>query len=186
MNLSNVFSVYHWATMTAGPRYGRVCGWFAGWLNCLAWTFGVSANCSIIGSMVIYAYSMFHPGFEPQRWQVFICYLIVCWSCCFIVMFANRALPMINKIGSFLIVGGFLVTIIVCAVMPTRNGKRHASNDFVWTEWNNETGYSSNTFVFLAGMLNGAFAVGTPDCVTHIAEEIPQYVKTPPGWYRNN
>lgn len=92
-------------------------------------------------------------------------------------MFANRTLPAINRIGSFLIVGGLLVTIIVCAVMPSRNGKGYASNKFVWSEWNNETGYKSNVFVFLAGMLNGAFAVGTPDCVTHIAEEIPQYVK---------
>ncbi|EHK17942.1 uncharacterized protein TRIVIDRAFT_44901 [Trichoderma virens Gv29-8] len=172
--------VYHWATVTAGPRYGRVCGWFAGWLNCLAWTFGISANCSIIGSMIIYAYSLFHPTFEPQRWQVFICYLITCWGCCFTVMFANRALPMINRIGSFLIVGGLFVTIVVCAVMPSRNGKGYASNKFVWSDWSNGTGYSSNAFVFLAGMLNGAFAVGTPDCVTHIAEEIPQAARNLP------
>jgi len=34
-------------------------------------------------------------------------------------------------------------------------------------------GYPSG-FVFVAGMLNGAFAVGTPDCVTNLAEEIPR------------
>jgi choline transport protein len=28
--------------------------------------------------------------------------------------------------------------------------------------------------VFFLGMLNGAFAVGTPDVITHLAEEIPQ------------
>jgi amino acid transporter len=95
-------------------------------------------------------------------------------------MFANHALPMINRIGSFLILAGLFVTIVVCAVMPSRNGKGYASNQFVWSTWSNGTGYSSNAFVFLAGMLNGAFAVGTPDCVTHIAEEIPQYVTTPP------
>ncbi|KAH8701527.1 amino acid/polyamine transporter I [Talaromyces proteolyticus] len=165
--------VYHWATVTAGPRYGRICGWFAGWLNFFAWSFGVSANCSIIGSMIVYAYTLFHPNFEPQRWQVFICYLIICWGCCLTVMFANRALPFINRIGSFLILGGLFVTIVVCAVMPSRNSRGYASNDFVWKNWKNGTGYSSNGFVFLAGMLNGAFAVGTPDCVTHIAEEIP-------------
>ncbi|KAJ5509868.1 amino acid/polyamine transporter I [Penicillium expansum] len=172
--------VYHWATATAGPRYGRVCGWFAGWLNFLAWSFGISANCSIIGSMIIYAYALFHPGFEPQRWQVFLSYLIVCWGCCFTVMFANRALPFINRIGSFLILGGLLATILVCAIMPSRNGRGYASNAFVWKDWNNDTGYSSNTFVFLSGMLNGAFAVGTPDCVTHIAEEIPEAGKNLP------
>ncbi|KAJ5150975.1 amino acid/polyamine transporter I [Penicillium canariense] len=172
--------VYHWATVTAGPKYGRICGWFAGWLNFFAWSFGVSANCSIIGSMIVYAYALFHPGYEPERWHVFIAYLIVCWGCCFTVMFANRSLPYVNRIGSFLILGGLLTTIIVCAVMPSQNGRGYASSSFVWKDWKNGTGYSNNGFVFLAGMLNGAFAVGTPDCVTHIAEEIPQASKNLP------
>lgn len=55
--------------------------------------------------------------------------------------------------------------------MPSGTG--HATHSFVWTDWANDTGYSSNAFVFLAGMLNGAYAVGTPDCVSHLAEEIP-------------
>jgi amino acid transporter len=31
--------VYHWASVTPGPRYGRICGYFAGWWNFLAWNF---------------------------------------------------------------------------------------------------------------------------------------------------
>lgn len=37
----------------------------------------------------------------------------------------------------------------------------------------NLTGYSNDGFVFLMGMLNSAYAVGTPDCVSHLAEETP-------------
>jgi choline transport protein len=95
-------------------------------------------------------------------------------------MFANHALPFINRIGSFLILGGLFITIVVCAVMPSQNGRGYASSSFVWKDWKYDTGYSSNGFVFLAGMLNGAFAVGIPDCVTHIAEEIPEYRNPPP------
>ena len=124
--------------------------------------------------MIVYAWSMFHPDYEVHRAHVFAAYLIICWGTCLVVMFANRILPLINRLGSFLILGGLLVTITVCAVMPSKTGEGYASNKFVWSEWNNDTGYTSNGFVFFAGMLNGAFAVGTPDCVTHIAEEIPQ------------
>lgn len=77
--------------------------------------------------------------------------------------------------------------------MPTlEGGSGHASNAFVWTEWQGDgLGYPDG-FVFVAGMLNGAYvsrlrsgppfsdrsltslqAVGTPDCITHLAEEIP-------------
>ncbi|KAI2692787.1 transcriptional regulator family: Fungal Specific TF [Penicillium roqueforti] len=164
--------VYHWATITAGPRYGRLCGWFAGWLNGLAWTFAVAGNCSMTGSMIVYSYTLYHPEVKPQRWHVFVCYLIITWLCCLTVMFCQRALAVISRIGSFFIIVGFVISVLVCAIMPSRDGAGYASNEFVWTDWNNITGYSDG-FTFLAGMLNGAFAIGAIDCVTHIAEEIP-------------
>ncbi|KAL8769572.1 MAG: hypothetical protein Q9209_004504 [Squamulea sp. 1 TL-2023] len=54
--------------------------------------------------------------------------------------------------------------------MPTVNGNAQASNSFVWKDWVNSTGYSSNSFVFLLGMLNRAFTVGTPNLTSHLAE----------------
>ena len=105
---------------------------------------------------------------------MFISYLIVTWCSVSVVLFANRALPVINNISVFLLVAGLLVTVVVCAVLPGRNDSGYASNDFVWKDWSADIGYSSNGFVFLAGMLNGAYAVGTPDCLSHLAEEIPR------------
>jgi amino acid transporter len=80
---------------------------------------------------------------------------------------------MINNVGLFFILVGVLITILVCVIMPHQTGSAYASSSFIWTEWSNQTGYTSNGFVFMAGMLNGAYAVGTPDCVSHLAEEIP-------------
>ncbi|KAL3473166.1 amino acid/polyamine transporter I [Aspergillus californicus] len=172
--------VYHWATITAGPKYGRVCGWFAGWLNALAWVFAVASNCSMTSTMIVYSYALYHPDFHPERWHVFICYLVMSWICCFTVMFGQRALAWISRLGSFFIIAGFLVTVVVCAVMPSKSGTGYAGNGFVWKDWDNQTGYSSDGFAFLAGMLNGAFAVGATDCVTHIAEEIPNAARNIP------
>ena len=90
------------------------------------------------------------------------------------MLFANRALPVIGNLGMFFIISGVLITIIVCAVMPSVRDVSYATNDFVWHDWTNQTGYTSNGFVFVAGMLNGAYAVGSTDCVTHLAEEIPR------------
>ncbi|KAG4420678.1 hypothetical protein IFR04_006166 [Cadophora malorum] len=163
--------VYHWATVTAG-RYGRPCGYFAGWWNFLAWVFGAASISSILANQTVSMYAIFHPAFEAKPWHTFVSYVICTWLSCFIVLFGNRSLPMVGNIGGFLIIAGVFVCIVVCAVMPTVNGVGHASTDFVWKEWQNMAGYSDG-FVFVAGMLNGAFAVGTPDCVSHLAEEIP-------------
>lgn len=107
-------------------------------------------------------YGLFRPDYAYQRWHVFVAYLCITWTCCLTVMLANRALPKITTMGGVLIVTGCFVSIMTCAIMPSRNGKGHASSSFVWKEWQNQTGWESNGFVFVAGMLNGAYAVGTP------------------------
>ncbi|KAF2676993.1 amino acid transporter [Lentithecium fluviatile CBS 122367] len=164
--------VYHWASVTGG-RYGRVLGYFAGWWNFFAWVFGTASMSSILANQAVSMYGLFRPAYAYERWHVFVTYLLITWLCCCIVLFANRALPVVTNIGLVLILAGCFVTIVVCAVMPSRTGYGHASNAFVWKEWQNQTGWGSNGFVFCAGMLNGAYAVGTPDCVSHLAEEIP-------------
>ncbi len=97
------------------------------------------------------------------------------WCSCCVVLFANRTLPAINNAGIFFVLAGVFITIIVCAVMPGRpGGNGYATNAFVWKDWSADIGYSSKGFIFLMGMLNGAFAVGVPDLVTHLAEELPR------------
>ena len=162
--------VYHWSSIIAG-RYGRVCGFFAGWWNFLAWLIGFAASSQISSAQTVSMYSAFHPGFVTQRWHVFVAYIVCIWLSTFVVIFANRALPLVTTFAGFLVLVGVLITIIVCASMAPV----HASNAFVWRDWQNTTGYGSDGFVFLLGMLNGAFAVGTPDVVSHLAEEIPKY-----------
>lgn len=165
--------VYHWASVTAG-KYGRVCGFYAGLWNCLAWVLGAASMSAILGQQTVSMYALMHPGFEPKPWHVFVSFIICTWLCCCIVLFMNRFLPHIGNLGMFFILAGVFITILVCAVMPHVNGTGYASNVDVWRTWQNGTGYSSEGFVFVAGMLNGAYSVGTPDCSTHLAEEIPR------------
>ncbi|KAL1978113.1 hypothetical protein VTN31DRAFT_972 [Thermomyces dupontii] len=165
--------VYHWASVTAG-KYGRICGWFAGYWNTLAWVFGAASMASIIGNQTVSMYALMHPDFEPKAWHAFLGMIFAAWICCATVLFANRLLPTIGNIGAFLIVGGVLVSIIVCAVMPYVNGVGHASDEFVWRSWSSDIGYTSQAFVFVLGMLNGAYSVGTCDLTSHLAEEIPK------------
>ena len=118
-------------------------------------------------------YALKHPDFVSQPWHVFVTYIITTWIACATVCFCNTAMPHLNTVGIFFILAGFLITVIVVAVMPGRNGRPgHASSSFVWTEWTADIGYPGG-FVFLTGTLNAAFSVGTPDTTSHLAEEIP-------------
>ncbi|CAG8979993.1 hypothetical protein HYALB_00005166, partial [Hymenoscyphus albidus] len=172
-SMPNSAGVFHWASITPGPKYGRVIGWFAGWWNTFAWICGTASLTSICAQIAIAMYGLSRPEYVPERWHVFVGQVTISWISCFIVLFANRALPMISNVGILFCLGGLLITILACAILPHQTGAGYATSSFVWKDWANQTGYSSNGFVFLAGMLNGAYSIGTPDCCAHLAEEIP-------------
>ena len=164
--------VYHWATITGG----RAAGFWAGWLNFLGFMFGTAATYQIAGTMLMSMYALFHPGFVVERWHVFVTYLVMALICALVVIYANKILPTIEALGGFLVIVGSILTVIVCLALSKKN-----KTDFVWKDWQNLTGYKSDGFVFCLGMLNGAFAVGVADIVSHMAEEVPQYVLTTRG-----
>ncbi|KAK5738345.1 hypothetical protein LTR17_006064 [Elasticomyces elasticus] len=166
--------VYHWASVTPGKRWGRVVGFYAGYWNWLGWTLGGASIASVAGNIFVQMYASQHADFVVQPWNVFVASILIAWICCALVCFGNKLMPHLNGIGIFFTVAGVFITIVVVAAMPGRGGRpSHASSSFVWSEWQDTgLGYPKG-FVFVAGMLNGAFAVGTPDAVTHLAEEIP-------------
>ncbi|KAL4867969.1 hypothetical protein BDV12DRAFT_108567 [Aspergillus spectabilis] len=162
--------VYHWSSVVAG-RYGRAAGFFTGYLNACAWLLSASSMSSVLGNEAVAMYLLRHPDVQWHSWQPFVVFQIVLWMCCAVVCLGNRFLPLLNRIALFLSMGGLLVTIIVLAVLPRH---RRASNTQVWRTYYNETGGWSDGICFLSGLLNAAFAVGTPDCISHLSEEVPQ------------
>ncbi|KAK3393754.1 amino acid/polyamine transporter I [Podospora didyma] len=163
--------VYHWATLAGGPKWGRMTGFFTGWINFYGWMFDLAALVQICANISVNMYVVYHQDtYVPEAWHVYIAYLLVLWLSTAIVIFANKAIPYTQHAGMFFVIVGGIVTIIVVAAMP----KQHASNYFVWGsfEENNLTGWQGGV-AFLLGVLNGAFTIGTPDAITHMAEELP-------------
>ncbi|KAI0397363.1 amino acid transporter [Xylariaceae sp. FL0594] len=162
--------VYHWATIAGGPRWGRMLGFFTGWINFYGWMFDLGSLIQITANVAVQMYATYHGSYVPQAWHIYITYIGLLWLCTFVVIFANRLLPLIQNVGMFFVMIGGVITIIVLAVMP----KKHASNQFVFDSFNenNLTGWGGGV-AFLLGVLNGAFTIGTPDAITHIAEELP-------------
>ena len=169
-------TVYHWASITAGPRYERICGFFAGWWNFLACVTGAASLTSFMALQVLAMYSTIHPDYTGQNWHVLVSFLLCTWLCSLVVLFGNRLLPFIESVGALISTGGFLISILACAIMPKIHGKAYASSALVWKVGTNETGWSCQTFVFCLGMLNAAFAVGAPGIPSHLAEEMPRSV----------
>ncbi|KAK0939446.1 hypothetical protein LTR29_008942 [Friedmanniomyces endolithicus] len=172
-------NVYHWASVTAG-RYGKVVSFYAGWWNCLAWVFGAASSSLFAGQTVIAMYSVFHPDYTPQRWHIFIAFLGTTWMALSLVLFGQRLLPKITTAMGISLMLLFFITTMVCAIMPSQTGAGYASSSFVWGDFQNLTGWESSGWVFIMGLLGGAYTIGTPDGVAHMCEEIPDPKKNIP------
>lgn len=96
-------------------------------------------------------YSTTHPEYILQNWHIFVSYLVCTWLCCLVVLFGNTALPYIESVGAFVSGFGFLISILICSIMPKVKGKPYASSAFVWKDVTNETGWSSDAFAFCLG-----------------------------------
>ncbi|KAI1030015.1 hypothetical protein LB504_010448 [Fusarium proliferatum] len=164
--------VYYWASVTPGKRYGRVVGFFAGWWNYLGWICAGASMAAIWSNSIIQIYALKHPDYIVKEVHVFVVFLISTWLACISVCYAGRAMPLLNQFGIYWLLIGLLVTIVVLVAVPLRSGgSGHAASSFVWLEWQADLGYP-NIIVFLGGMLNGAYSVGCPAAVSHLAEEI--------------
>jgi hypothetical protein len=86
---------------------------------------------------------LFHPDYTPQPWNVFVVYVLITWGCVGTVLFANRHLPILNNVMLFLILAGVVITILVCAIMPSTTGSGYASSSAIWSDWQNGTGWPS-------------------------------------------
>lgn len=147
-------------------------GYLAGWWNFFAWIFATAVTLQIVAAIIITMAQLNNASYEYHRWQVFLVIIFCAWLFAAIVLFFNKAIPLLEQIGGFFIIAGFLITVIVSAVMPHVQDRPYASSHQVWNNFTNLTGYSSSGFAFLLGMLNGAFAVGVPDLTSHLAEEM--------------
>ncbi|KAJ7804086.1 choline transport protein [Mycena olivaceomarginata] len=93
-------------------------------------------------------YVVFHPDVLVQPWHIFVAFVLINWICCLTVIFFNGT----------------------CRVAEIWTVHDHRGG--VWSPLSTGRGGLEGS-QFVTGMLNGAFAIGTPDSVTHMAEELP-------------
>ncbi|RGP59875.1 choline transport [Fusarium longipes] len=120
-------------------------------------------------------------GYLAGYWNCFAWIFAVASITCISLCFGNRIIPLLNIAGLLVILLGATTTIVICATMVNTQDDNPgpASNHDVWVAWEANIGYPDG-FVFVAGMLNSAFAMGTPDAAVHLAEEIPNPGKNVP------
>lgn len=161
---------YHWAAIISPKKWSRGISWITGWINVSGWI-ALTATGGLLGSqLVIGVISLYHPNFDPQRWQQFLIYIGYTLAAFFINAFLTRLLPIITQTAFIWSVVGFAVisiTVLACA------SPNFQSASFVYGNFLNQVGWP-NGLAWLLGLLQGALSLTGFDAVAHMIEEIPE------------
>lgn len=159
---------YVWTRVLSPRKYSGFLAYLCG---SLAWVGSLFTGASMalsVANTVVAFYNLYHPGHVTKRWELFVTYQLV-----------NLFLTLFNCYGKFLpvIANGALyvslfsyccitITVLVCA----RDHYNTAS--FVFTEFQNNTGWTSAGIAFIVGLVNPNWSFSCLDSASHLAEEV--------------
>lgn len=156
-----------WAYQLGGsPRMKILASWYTGYFNIFA-QIAFAGSAAFQGVVMIIAAITLQHDWVPERYH----YVLV--SIGFIVLFTLTNI-FANKYHSGSTVGLLVYNVVaigaimiaLLATAPKRNDAK-----FIFTEYNNDTGFSSHGYVFILGLLQSAYTFTGYDSVTHLAEE---------------
>ncbi|ODV98316.1 hypothetical protein PACTADRAFT_48100 [Pachysolen tannophilus NRRL Y-2460] len=158
---------YVWTKILApkklAPFLSYTCGGFA-------WAGSVFTSASVtvgIAQEAVGFYALTHPDFTVKTWHVFVAYQLIN---IFVFLFNcyDKWLPVVGSLALYTSLLSFIV-ITITVVICSRGNYQSAS--FVFSEFDNATGWSSSGIAFIVGLINPAWSFSCLDSATHMAEE---------------
>ncbi|WAU79973.1 amino acid permease [Streptomyces sp. Qhu-G9] len=183
MCLGEVTSAYP----TSGGLYymahrlgGQGWAWVTGWLNLLGL---VGAICGIdYGcALVVGAFANLQWGLDPTPGTTFLIFVGILVLHGILNSFGVRLVNVLNSISVWWQLSGVTLIVATLALAP---GERQSA-DFVFTHFNNGTGFDNPAFVAGLGCLMAAYTFCGYDASSHLSEETKQaQIAAPQGMVR--
>ncbi|KAL1407660.1 hypothetical protein Q8F55_007093 [Vanrija albida] len=165
---------YVWSAILA-PGSRRL-PFAVGWATLFEWVVIVAA-VSIIAAQAVFALvQTFNPAFVIARWHVFLVFEAVNTNALLANVFVLNRLP---GLGTFFLVLSNAVFLAILITVPA-TAPTHQPSSFVWTQWQNESGWSNRFVVAATGLVNPAFIWSGIDGAVHIAEDCLNPARTVP------
>ncbi|KAF9157857.1 hypothetical protein DFQ26_008255 [Actinomortierella ambigua] len=115
-------------------------------------------------------------SYNPSTYVIFAMYVGILFLHGFINSMAVRLNGTFNSIS----VWWHIIGTVVLIAVPLANTPEFAPASFVFTQWVNETGWSSGFYVFMLGLLQSQYTLSGYDAAAHMAEETKDAQKRGP------
>jgi amino acid transporter len=155
-------ALFDMANRLGGPRWG----WYTGWLNLLGLLgaiAGIDYGCALFAG----AFANLQWGFTPTPGKTMVIYLAILLLHAALNLFGVRLVTVLNSVSVWWHLAGVAVIVGALVLVPTH----HQSPHFMFTTFVNDTGWSSNWYVLLIGLLLAQYTFCGYDASAHLSEE---------------
>lgn len=158
--------LYFWARKLAPPKTAAAWAWFTGWFNVLGQV-AVTAGIDFGAASFLGAYLNLQWDFKVTEERVILLFAAILILHGALNTFGVRIIGLLNSISVWWHVVGVLVIVGALTFAPDS----HQSTSFVFTEFVNNTGFSSSMYVVLIGLLMAQYTFTGYDASAHMTEE---------------
>ncbi|KAM5351184.1 hypothetical protein ACJ41O_003907 [Fusarium nematophilum] len=166
---------YHWVAALSPPSIRSPMAYMTGWISIGGQTVLTSSAAFAAGLQTQSLIVINSDSYIPQRWQGMLFYWAILAYALVMNIWGHRLLPASNSFSGIIHVAGFLAILIVLGVMAPKN-----SASFVFTEFTNSSGWSSDGISWLVGLLSAVYPYLGYDAACHLAEEMPNASRNVP------
>ena len=170
-------SVYHWSSLVTPERYAPLASYICGWSNFIG-------NAAGDASFAYGFASLLNAAIEASGGQEYDSYGVVAVSIAVIFLWSFLCYFEIEKLGA-VVNGASLIqmsSILIIIISLFASASSLNSSSFVFTEFNNDTGFTDKSYVVVVGLVVSLYAFSGFECSAHMAEEtVSSSVSAPNG-----
>ena len=157
--------LYFWAGRLA-RRNKRVWAWYVGWFNFLG---EVAVTTAVDYGAAVTWMAFLGLAFDVPvtAGGTFVAFVVILLAHGLLNAFGVNLVQLLSTVSAWWHLAGAAVIIVLLAVIPDH----HQSVGWVFTEFKNETGWTSGIYVFLMGLLMAQYTFTGYDASAHVAEE---------------
>lgn len=158
---------YHWVGILAPPKWSVKVSWLTGWISVLAWVAATATPAYLGATLLQGLFVLNNPNYAFARWHGTLLYFAVIFIAVFVNVYLIKFLPYLETIILILHIGLFFALLVPLVYLAPQH-----SAEFVFTDFENLAGWSSNGIAWCVGLLTCAFPFTGYDGVAHMSEEI--------------
>jgi amino acid permease (GABA permease) len=160
--------LYYWSAKLA-KKNAPFWSWTTGWFNLIGQV-AVTASVDFALANFIGGFLTLTTTFEPNPEKILLIYGIVLVIHGILNSFGIRLIALLNDISVWWHLVGVAIFVTFLVILPDQ----HASSEFVWTTFQNNTGWTgagSGIYVFFIGVLMAQYTITGFDASAHMSEE---------------